>query len=71
MTKHSPLKVAIFNSGQRQQDIAQRAGIDQARMSKIVNGFLKPTANQRKAIAKAMRSSEAALFPAVPTERSA
>lgn len=48
MPKPTPLKRAIFDSGMRQKDIAARAGIDEATMSRIVNGLHTSDANWRK-----------------------
>jgi plasmid maintenance system antidote protein VapI len=39
MRKPTPLKLAIVMSGQRQKDIAEAVGIDEANMSRIVNGL--------------------------------
>lgn len=39
MRKPTPLKVAIFMSGRAQKDIAEKVGIDEAQMSRIVNGL--------------------------------
>lgn len=66
------LKMQIWRSGIRQNRLAQILGIDEALLSKIVNGYRLPKPEMRSQIAKILQHDEAWLFTAVvPDEASA
>jgi transcriptional regulator with XRE-family HTH domain len=56
------LKVCILQSGIRQNRLAQAVKIDEAVLSKIINGFREPTLVQRKSIAAFLQQDETWLF---------
>lgn len=64
MAQPTPLKRAIFESGKRQKDIAAEVGLDEASMSRIVNGLHAGDATRQK-IADALDTSVDALWPDV------
>lgn len=56
------LKVSIWQSGIRQNRLAQAVQIDEALLSKIINGFREPTPAQRARIAEFLQRDEEWLF---------
>jgi transcriptional regulator with XRE-family HTH domain len=56
------LKVSIWQSGLRQNRLAQALNMDEALLSRIINGFREPTPAQRTSIAQALHKDEAWLF---------
>lgn len=56
------LKLCLLQSGIRQNRLAQIIKIDEALLSKIINGFRKPTPAQRKCLASFLGKDEAWLF---------
>lgn len=56
------LKLCILQAGIRQNRLAQAIHIDEAVLSKIINGFREPTAVQRKSIADFLERDERWLF---------
>ncbi len=61
------LKLQLWRSGIRQNRLAQMLGMDEAMLSKIVNGFRRPSPELRERIARLLRSDEGWLFePASP-----
>ena len=56
------LKVSIWQSGLRQNRLAQSLNMDEALLSRIINGFREPTAEQRTRIALALQKDEGWLF---------
>ena len=56
------LKVSIWQSGLRQNRLAQALNMDEALLSRIINGFREPTAAQRTSIAHALQKDETWLF---------
>jgi len=56
------LKLQLWRTGMRQNRLARVLGIDEALLSKIVNGFRNPTAEVRGKIAAALKSDERWLF---------
>ncbi len=60
------LKVAIWQSGLRQNRLAQVLNMDEALLSRIINGFREPTPAQRSSIAQALQKDEAWLFARDP-----
>ena len=59
------LKVAILHSGRTQRATAERLGMDETRLSKLIAGKGCPTESERKALARAVRRPEAELFEPV------
>lgn len=62
MTPNTDLKVAIVQSGRKQREIAMRAGIPEVRLSKIVTGRDKATADERRALSRTLHRPQGALF---------
>lgn len=56
------LKLSIWQSGIRQNRMAQALNMDEALLSKIINGFREPTPGQRKRIAEFLQQDEEWLF---------
>ena len=56
------LKVSIWQSGLRQNRLAQSLNMDEALLSRIINGFREPTPDQRARIAQALQKDESWLF---------
>jgi hypothetical protein len=64
MPQRTPLHKAIYASGRRQYEIAQKAGnIREPRLSAIASGRLQATPEERKALARVLRVPIAVLFP--------
>jgi transcriptional regulator with XRE-family HTH domain len=63
MPLNTALKFACIESGKKQFRIAAEVGLPESTFSKIVNGHLEATADQKRAIAKAVRRPVAHLFP--------
>jgi transcriptional regulator with XRE-family HTH domain len=60
------LKVAIWQTGLRQNRLAQTLNMDEALLSRIINGFREPTAEQRSRIAQVLQKDEQWLFAREP-----
>lgn len=56
------LKLRIYTVGIRQNRLAKIVGIDEAYLSKIINGFREPSGNVRESIAEALNSDPDWLF---------
>jgi transcriptional regulator with XRE-family HTH domain len=56
------LKLQLWKTGIRQNRLAQMLGMDEAALSKIVNGYREPGAALRQSIAGLLQSDEAWLF---------
>lgn len=56
------LKLRMFTSGIRQNRLAKMLGIDEAHLSKIVNGFREPSHDLRTQIAEILHSDPEWLF---------
>ena len=56
------LKICILQSGMRQNRLAQAVNVDEAVLSKIINGFREPTPAQRRCIADYLQKDERWLF---------
>ncbi|HLH42998.1 MAG TPA: helix-turn-helix transcriptional regulator [Bryobacteraceae bacterium] len=64
-TMYPNLKLQLWMSGIRQNRLAKMLDIDETTLSKIVNGFRRPTAEVRGRIASALKSDENWLFQTV------
>lgn len=62
-TTPSALRTALFNSGQKQIEIAKKADIHETRLSKIARGHVEATPDERKALARVLRKPVDELFP--------
>jgi len=56
------LKLSILQAGIRQNRLAQVVNIDEAVLSRIINGFREPSYAQRKTIADFLQKDEKWLF---------
>lgn len=56
------LKLRIYTAGLRQNRLARMVGIDEAYLSKIINGFREPSGSLRDLIAGALKSDPEWLF---------
>jgi transcriptional regulator with XRE-family HTH domain len=56
------LKLQLWKMGMRQNRLAKLLGMDEAMLSKIVNGFRPPSAKLRQTIATLTHSDEQWLF---------
>lgn len=56
------LKLQLWKTGIRQNRLAQMLGMDEAALSKIVNGYREPGEALRKSIAGLLQSDETWLF---------
>jgi transcriptional regulator with XRE-family HTH domain len=56
------LKLQLWQSGMRQNRLAQLIGIHESLLSKIVNGFREPDPQMRARIASILHSDESWLF---------
>lgn len=63
MAMNIALKVAFMETGTRQIAAASKLGIDEPRLSKIVNGHVEATEDEKRAIAKLLRRPVQQLFP--------
>mgnify|MGYP001225041895 CR=1 FL=1 len=62
------LKEARFNAGLSQYDVALKTGIPQSKISLIENKYSNPNPEERKKIAKAVKSKQEDIFPEQQTE---
>jgi len=56
------LKLQLWKTGIRQNRLAKMLGLDEAMLSKIVNGFRQPSPQIRERIASLLESDEQWLF---------
>jgi transcriptional regulator with XRE-family HTH domain len=56
------LKLRIYTSGIRQNRLARMLGIDEAHLSRIINGFRQPSGDIREQIATILQSDQEWLF---------
>jgi len=56
------LKLRIYTVGMRQNRLAKMLGIDEAYLSRIINGYREPNGNIREALAQILRSDQEWLF---------
>jgi transcriptional regulator with XRE-family HTH domain len=59
------LKLQLWTSGIRQNRLAHMLGMDEAALSKIINGYREPGAELRRFIAKILEGDEEWLFQRV------
>lgn len=57
------LRTALFHSGQKQIDVAKKAGIHESRLSKIARGHVEATDDEKRALARVLRKPVDELFP--------
>lgn len=65
MALNVALKVAIIEAGWVQIELANKLGIHESTFSKIVNGHLEPSDEQKQAIARVLGRTVDQLFPEV------
>ena len=56
------LKFAIIKSGKNQIEIAREAEIQESKLSKIVNGYVQPSIEEKEKIAKVLEIPVGSLF---------
>ncbi len=56
------LKLQLWRTGIRQNRLAKMLGMDEAMLSKIVNGFRQPSPDVRQRIARLLHGDESWLF---------
>ena len=56
------LKIQIFKRGLRQNNLAKMLGLDEAVLSKIINGYREPSGGQRQILAQYLQVDEGWLF---------
>jgi transcriptional regulator with XRE-family HTH domain len=56
------LKLRIYTSGIRQNRLAKMLGIDEAHLSRIINGFRQPSGDIREQLATILQSDPEWLF---------
>ena len=61
MRKPTPLKLAIVARSYKQADLAQAAGMSESRLSRLVNGRVKPYEYELKHLAKVLGVEKEAL----------
>lgn len=62
MAPNTALKAALFGTGTTQLMVAQRTGIHESRLSRIIRGHSEPSAEEKRLIAQALRKPVAQLF---------
>ena len=63
------LKIALFKQGVRQIEVSKGVNLDPSKFSKIVNGWLEPKPEERKAIADFLGKPENEIFPIKDDDR--
>lgn len=66
--KSTRLKIALFQCGRTQYEIAADADISETRLSRLACGRTVPTAEERVALSRVLGVPEAALFEAQPAK---
>lgn len=56
------LKLEIFKRGLRQNNLARALGLNEASLSKIINGYSEPSGSQRQILAQYLQVDEGWLF---------
>lgn len=62
MPYNSNLKAAIVESGYRQGWLANKLGLHESMISHFITGRREPTKEQRKALAKILKTSQREIF---------
>ena len=62
-TRNVKLRTVIFEQGMTQRNLAFATHIDEARLSKIIRGYEKPTPEMAQAIADFLKKPIEELFP--------
>ncbi|MEA1963708.1 MAG: helix-turn-helix transcriptional regulator [Candidatus Aerophobetes bacterium] len=62
MKKNSRLKVFRFIKGKSQDEISHEVGISQSKLSRIERGYIVPSEEEKKSIAKALEMTVEELF---------
>jgi transcriptional regulator with XRE-family HTH domain len=62
MTMYPNLKLQIFKSGIRQNQIAKDLKLRESQLSKIIHGYREPSADERKLLASYLNVDESWLF---------
>lgn len=57
------LKAAFWKRRKSQVAVMHETGISESRLSRIIHGHQQPTLEEKKALAKALKSTVADLFP--------
>ena len=70
VTMYPNLKLQLFKTGMRQNRLAQRLGLDESILSKLINGFRAPTPELREKIASLLHSDPEWLFQEAEVPRS-
>lgn len=60
---------AMKKSGLNQSELAKRTKINKAYISRFLNGFYNPTSNEKRRLAKALRTSQKKLFKPISHEK--
>ena len=58
-----PLKVALIERGMKQFDLSRLLGVDPAKVSRIVNGWIEPDTDTKFQISRYLGKSVGELFP--------
>lgn len=66
MATKTALKRAIFDDDRPAIVIAKEAGIHETRLSKLANGHLEPSDDEKKELARVLGKRVSQLFPEVP-----
>ena len=61
--RNAKLRAVLFEKGMTQRDLAYANHIDEARLSKIIRGYEKPTYEMAQAIADFLEKPIRELFP--------
>jgi transcriptional regulator with XRE-family HTH domain len=62
MAPNTALKTALFETGTSQLEVAQKTGIHESRLSRIVRGHSEPSDDEKKLIARALGKPVTQLF---------
>lgn len=62
------LKMATYEAGRSQREVARLADLSESRMSAITRGWVNPTEEERAALARALGKTVEELFPEEPVQ---
>jgi len=68
MAFNKTLKLAILETGIRQEVLCHRVEMTPWRLSRVIHGVAEPTPDEKRRLARALKSSVKALFPPAATE---